>query len=142
MKFRDKLAAFFYGRYGVDQLYKFLMVVWFVLMIANIVVSRVESLWVVSIILSILSMTVLVFMFFRVLSKNLAARRAENDRFLKLWSPISGWFSLQKRRFKERKTHSFKKCPHCKKTVRMKKTPGEHTARCPLCGGTFKVKFR
>lgn len=141
MKFKEKLASFFYGRYGADQLYRFLMVVWLILTVAGMVVSFFEGTEIVYMILSALSTALLVYMFFRVLSKNIVARRIENDRYLAVKNRVTGWFGLQQRKFKERKTHSFKKCPNCKKTIRLKKIKGEHTVRCPLCSGTFKVKF-
>lgn len=141
MKFREKLASFFYGRYGVDQFYRFLMVVLFIVLLAGMILGFFEGTALVSGILSILSTVLLVYMIFRVLSKNIVARQIENNRYLTIRNKITGWFRLQQRRFKERKTHSFKKCPNCKKTVRLKKIKGEHTVRCPLCSGTFKVKF-
>ncbi len=140
-KLRDKLTSFFYGRYGIDQLYKFLFAIWLVFMVVSMVLGFFEGTAVISSILYVLSVFVVVYMFFRVLSKNYTARRKENDRYLTVHNKVAGWFSLQKRKFKERKTHAFKKCPGCKKTVRLKKVKGEHTVRCPLCSCTFKVKF-
>lgn len=140
-KIRDKLTAFFYGRYGIDQLYKFLFVIWLVLIVISMILGFFEGTAAVSSILYILSVAVVVYMFFRVLSKNYDARRRENDRYMTVYNKVAGWFNLQKRKFKERKTHAFKKCPGCKKTVRLKKVKGSHTVRCPLCSCTFKVKF-
>jgi len=141
LKFRDKLASFFYGRNGVDQLYIFLMIIWFVLMLINLVLGFFEGTGIASAIIMVLSSALFIYMMFRVFSKNIPARRKENQSYLNIKNRITGWFRLQKRKFKERKTHSFKKCPNCKKTVRLKKIKGEHTVRCPLCSGTFKVKF-
>lgn len=142
MSFKQKVAAFFYGRYGVDQLYKFLMVVWIAILVANLIVSNIMGAGLIAIILSFVGIAIVVFMTFRVFSKNIVARRIENERYLKVRNKIVGWFKLNNRKFKERKTHSYQKCPNCKKTIRLKKQPGEHTARCPLCGGTFKVTFK
>lgn len=141
MKFREKLAAFFYGRNGVDQLYRFHLIVLIVLMVANMILGAIEGTGVVCMILSILMTALIVYMFFRVLSKNIVARRIENNKYLAVQNKVTSWFKLQQRKFKERKTHSFKNCPHCKKTVRLRKIKGEHTVLCPLCKGTFKVKF-
>ena len=141
MKFREKLANFFYGRYGVDQLYKFLMIVWFSLTVINLILGFFDGTAIVVSVISVLSLGLFIWMMYRVLSKNIVARQKENYQYLTIRNKIVGWFNLQKRRFKERKTHSFKKCPSCKKTVRLKKIKGEHTVRCPLCSSTFKVKF-
>ena len=141
MKFREKLAAFFYGRNGVDQLYRFHLILLTVLLVINMILGFIEGTGIICSILSILMTALIVYMFFRLLSKNIVARRIENNRYLTVQNKVVSWFRLQQRKFRERKTHSFKKCPGCKKTVRLKKIKGEHTVRCPLCSGTFKVKF-
>ncbi len=140
-KLKEKLTAFFYGRYGIDQLYKFLFALWLIIIVLSTVLGFFEATAAASTVLYFVSVVLVVYMFFRVLSKNYAARRKENDRYLAVYNKIAAWFRLQKRKFKERKTHSFKKCPGCKKTVRLKKVKGEHTVRCPMCSCTFKVKF-
>jgi len=141
MKFREKLAAFFYGRNGVDQLYRFHLILLTVLLVINMILGFIEGTGIICSILSILMTALIVYMFFRLLSKNIVARRIENNRYLTVQNKVVSWFRLQQRKFRERKTHSFKKCPGCKKTVRLKKVKGEHTVRCPLCSNTFKVKF-
>ncbi len=140
-KFKDRLISFFYGRNGVDQLYRFHLIVLIVLVVVNMILGAFEGTGIVCTVLSALATALMVYMFFRVLSKNLTARRAENSKYLVFENKVKSWFNLQRRRFRERKTHSFKKCPGCKKTVRLKKIKGEHTVRCPLCSNTFKVKF-
>ena len=53
-RFREALARFMYGRYGSDQLNRFLIVIFFVVFIANIF-ARNRVLWiVVSCLLSII----------------------------------------------------------------------------------------
>ena len=141
MKFREKLAAFFYGRNGVDQLYRFHLILLTVLLVINMILGFIEGTGIICSILSILMTALIVYMFFRLLSKNIVARRIENNRYLTVQNKVVSWFRLQQRKFRERKTHSFKKCPGCKKTVRLKKIKGEHTVRCPMCSHTFKVKF-
>ncbi len=141
MRFKEKIASFFYGRYGADHLYKFHLIVLVVLVVLSMILGYIDGMAWVARIISLLSTALMVYMFYRMLSRNIPARQAENNRYLALRGKVTGWFALQKRRFKERKTHSFKKCPNCKKTVRLKKVKGKHTVRCPLCSGTFKVKF-
>ncbi len=141
MKFKEKLSAFFYGRNGVDQLYRFHLILLVAMLVLSMIFRLFEDTMFVGTVFSALSTALAVYMFFRVLSKNVVARRAENSKYLAVQGRVTGWFALQKRRFRERKTHSFKKCPGCKKTVRLKKVKGEHTVRCPMCSTTFKVKF-
>ena len=45
-KFTDKLSRFMYGRYGADQLYVALFVLYFVVLVINLVNSRSSLGWV------------------------------------------------------------------------------------------------
>ena len=89
MKFRDKLARFFYGRYGIDGLYYALFVtyfiIWFVLLFIDFIPVRLG--------LYALQTAVIVWMFYRVLSKNIWARRRENEVYLKARRAISRFLS-------------------------------------------------
>ena len=132
-KFTDRLIRFMYGRNGNDKLNQFLFWVYFVLLLLNLFLSSV-ILWVVELILIALYM-------FRFLSRNLYRRQAENRKFLKIWNKFTGFFKLQKNKFRDRKTHVYRKCEHCKAVLRLPKKKGKHTVRCPQCGKTFSVKI-
>lgn len=132
-KFTDRLIRFMYGRNGNDKLNQFLFWVYFVLLLLNLFLSSV-ILWVVELILVALYM-------FRFLSRNLYRRQAENRKFLKIWNKFTGFFKLQKNKFRDRKTHVYRKCEHCKAVLRLPKKKGKHTVRCPQCGKTFSVKI-
>ena len=132
-KFTDRLIRFMYGRNGNDKLNQFLFWVYFVLLLLNLFLSSV-ILWVVELILVALYM-------FRFLSRNLYRRQAENRKFLKIWNKFKGFFKLQKNKFRDRKTHVYRKCEHCKAVLRLPKKKGKHTVRCPQCGKTFSVKI-
>ncbi|MCB2313344.1 hypothetical protein LGL55_19665 [Clostridium tagluense] len=130
---KNKLAQFMYGRYGTDQLYNALIVVYFVLIVANAFIS--------SAIIRILMSTVLIWTIFRALSRNVYKRRMENEKFMKIWKPVKGSGSLMIRRIKEIKTHRFRKCPHCKKVLRLRRTRGKHTVKCPCCNKDFELQI-
>lgn len=128
---RNKLAAFMYGRYGVDDLYRFLNVLWIVLWGIGIIAG--------SVVLSALSWVCLIYMIFRMMSRNHARRQAENARFLKMWNPVREYFRLQWRRLKECRSAVYRKCPDCRATLRLPHRRGKHTAVCPRCGRRFDV---
>ncbi len=132
--FRDKLSRFMYGRYGQDHLYYAGLIVSLILIILNSFVRNS--------IISALTWVVLILITFRVFSKNVNKRRLENEKFLKLWNPIKANFSLRIRKFKERKTHCFHKCPSCKKVLRLPRKKGNHTVNCPCCHNDFNIKVR
>lgn len=132
-KFTDKLIRFMYGRNGNDKLNQFLFWIYFVLLLTNLFLKSV-ILWVVELILVALYM-------FRFLSRNIYRRQTENRKFLKIWNKFTGFFKLQKNKFRDRKTHVYRKCEHCKAVLRLPKKKGKHTVRCPQCNKTFSVKI-
>ncbi len=133
MRFREKLAAFLYGRYGADELYRLLFVVFVICFGINIFIG--------SLILGIAAWMIYAYAVFRVFSRNIAARRKENYAYLLIRNKIKGFFSLQARKWRERKTHVFKKCPHCKATVRLPRVEGKHGVNCPKCRKHFEVNI-
>lgn len=81
MRFMEKLARFFYGRYGIDSLYTALTVVSFALMIINLFVG--------SLIITAIVMALIIWSMFRSFSRNIPARRKENAIFVKFWKKIT-----------------------------------------------------
>ncbi|MBQ7322728.1 MAG: hypothetical protein IJW99_11570 [Clostridia bacterium] len=133
MKFQDKVIRFMYGRNGNDKLNQALFWVYFVLLLLNIFLK--------SIILWILELLLVALYLFRFLSRNIYRRQRENRGFLKVWNKFTGFFKLQKNKFRDRKTHVYRKCEHCRAVLRLPKKLGKHTVRCPQCGKTFSVKI-
>lgn len=132
-KIKNKLYKFMYGRYGTDILSKVML--WFYLgwiILFTVIFIFVDSIW-----LSLfyyLSTTAMIFwIFFRMFSRNIAARRRENDRFC-------GFFKLRRNRFRDRKTHVYRKCHACGAVLRLPKAKGKHYVVCPRCKKRFEVK--
>ncbi|MGH4140617.1 BRcat domain-containing protein [Clostridium sp.] len=130
---KNKLAQFMYGRYGTDQLYIALIGAYFILIVANTFIG--------SSIISILMFAVLIWTIFRTLSRNIYKRRMENEKFMKIWKPVKSKGTFQIRKIKEIKTHRFRKCPHCKKVLRLKRVRGKHTVKCPSCNKEFEMRI-
>lgn len=134
-RLREKLARFFYGRYGVDKLGWAILIVSMVLSFASSIAS-VKS-FIASTVLYVLSYALLIWMVYRMLSKNRQKRYAENVKFLSVWKNIKKWFDLQKNRIRDIKTHRYFACPNCKNNLRVPRGRGEITITCPVC----KTKF-
>ncbi len=132
--FKDRLLRFMYGRYGQDQLYYACLIACLILIIVNTFVN--------TFVISVLVWGILILIVFRMFSKNVNKRRMENEKFLKLWNPVKGKISLTIRRIKERKTHCFRKCPNCKKVLRLPRKKGNHVVSCPCCNKDFNIKVR
>ena len=133
MKFQDKVIRFMYGRNGNDKLNQALFWVYFVILPVNIFLK--------SIVLWILELLLVALYLFRFFSRAIYRRQKENRAFLKIWNKFTGFFKLQKNKFRDRKTHVYRKCEHCRAVLRLPKKPGKHTVRCPQCGKTFSVKI-
>jgi uncharacterized paraquat-inducible protein A len=139
MRFRNRLMSFMYGRNGIDKFGRFLFIFYIILVIAQWIISIFVP-QIFSLILSSLIMLLAIYIFFRAFSRNLVKRQAENYKYIQFASKFKTFFLLQKSKFRDRKTHVYKKCPRCKAVLRLKKIKGKHRAVCPRCGNSFDVK--
>ena len=96
-RFLYRLSIFMNQRYGIDRLFVVLAVLYFVLAVLNAVFAQK---W-----LYVIQLLILIYAMFRVLSKNTAARRRENDTVMKLWDTVKRFFCLNRDRIRYRKTH-------------------------------------
>lgn len=123
---RNWLRRVMMGRYGQDHLNVFLL-------IAAILLSLIASLLRLGI-LSLLSYAVLLLCFFRMLSRNITARRKENDRFIRLWWPVRTKIVNFFRRLKDMRKYRYFQCSGCHCTLRVPKGKGKVQITCPKCG--------
>lgn len=133
-KFIDKLQRFMYGRYGPDELYRFLLIVCLVIIILNMFIN--------SIILRILELLVFILALYRFLSKKKYQRNKENKKYLEVKDKVVSYFDYQKKKYKDRNMHMYKKCPLCRQKIRLPLKKGVHTVKCPSCKEKFSVKCR
>ena len=139
MRFRERVAQFFYGRYGIDSLYYGLLVSILILWVLRVIFA---SLTPVSIIIYILETVLLFWMLYRCLSRNISARRHENEIFTSFWKKIKNFFILQKNKIRDFKEYRYKNCPHCKAVLRLPKRKGTHSVICPRCAKRFDATTR
>ena len=122
-----------YGRYGTDTLSKVLLGIYFAfVLICTVIAFFVHSIW-FAIFYYVVASALVVWMFSRMFSRNIAARRRENEKFC-------GFFKLWKNKYRDRKTHVYRKCPACKAVLRLPKAKGKHFVVCPRCKNRFKVR--
>lgn len=123
-----------YGRYGTDKLNTALLWTYAVLVIVYMIVFLfVEENPFVYICYLFVSWFILGVVIFRTMSRNIAKRRAENQKF-------TGFFKLRKNKWRDRKTHVYRKCPSCKAVLRLPKAKGKHNVVCPKCRNRFEVR--
>ena len=128
---REKFYRFMQGRYGSDQFGRFLM--------AMVMVCLVLSLFGLKF-FYVAGIAVLVYSYFRLFSKNLYKRRAENTAYLKYEYKVKQKFATWKRDMQQRKTHHIYRCPSCKQKIRVPRGKGRIEIRCPKCNQTFIKK--
>lgn len=133
-RLRDKFAQFMVGRYGMDQLYYGLLVLYLVCFVLNIIFPKIF-------IFGILTWLVLIIAFFRVFSRNVYKRSQENEAFVRVWDKIKGFFSLTFSKIKDFPSKKYAKCPHCHAVLRLPRQRGKHTVRCPRCNERFDIKI-
>jgi len=124
---KERIQSFFINRNGADDFCKFLSVASLIF----ILLGHFQSL------LTAIGFSFMIFCLFRMLSRNLYKRSAENDAYLKIRNDISRWFVKKKNHFQQQKTHRFYKCPACKKELRVPKGKGKIVITCPKCSEEF-----
>ena len=125
------LRRMMYGRYGGDQLNYVLMGLYLILyLLSNVFRSR---------ILSLLSWLCLILAVYRLMSRQIDRRRAENAKFMDAVRPIARWYNARKCRRHDR-DHAYFKCPNCGQDLRAPKGKGKISVTCRNCGASFEEK--
>ncbi|MFB0919612.1 MAG: hypothetical protein QMB62_01820 [Oscillospiraceae bacterium] len=132
---KQKFAKFMYGRYGLDELSKFLSSVSIVVLLLSMFLTGTARMTVF-----MAAFALIIYAYFRIFSKNYAKRRAENAKFLKFRQPIIDSFTLRRDMWKQRKEFRFFKCPSCKAVLRVPKGKGKIRVVCKKCGTAFEKK--
>jgi len=127
---REKIRNFMIGRYGFDQMSQAIIVAIIVLMVFGSVTGRT--------IFSLLSFALLIYMYFRVFSKNIYKRQIENQKYLEVFSKAKSKFQSRKKQFEQRKEYKFFRCPACKQQVRVPRGHGRIRITCPKCRAEFE----
>ena len=128
---KEKFYHFMQGRYGIDQLNSFLMIVCVICFIINMFIG--------SIVLTFIAYGTWLFVIFRMFSKNIYARNRENDKYLNFFSPLSRWLKL-KLMSKQDPSNKYFSCPKCKQMVRVPKGHGTVVVTCPNCQNKFEKR--
>ena len=81
----------------------------------------------------------MVLLFFRMFSKNLYKRRAENQRWVAWWYGFKNRQSGSKARHAD-KAHKYFTCKNCKAICRVPVGKGKIIITCPKCGAQIQAK--
>lgn len=131
-RMNSKMQQFMVGRHGADEFGRFLSTVALVLLIVSLFIKWGLLYW--------CGLGLIVYSYFRMFSRNIPKRYAENQKFLNLrYKTIAKW-NLTKKHAAESKTYRFFKCPQCKQKVRVPKGRGKICITCPKCKKEFVKK--
>lgn len=154
-RIRYKLAQFMQGRYGGDKFGQFLSVLILILIFVDLFTGWTWLWWI--------CLFLLIYMYYRMLSRNIAKRYNENLKYLEIsgkirssgigrtitgWCrSIANWFRRvtgnARQNSEERKRNEgyrIYKCPQCGQKIRIPKGKGKIMIRCPKCGNEFQKR--
>lgn len=129
MRMQMALARFMVGRNGMDNLAYHAM--W-----GSVIFSLLSIFLPVGLISTIL----LIYALFRILSRNVGKRQAENTAYIRFQEKLGRQVRQFFARLKGRKTHKYFRCPSCRNRLRMKRGSGEKMITCPVCSHQFTKK--
>ena len=116
---REKFIKFMEGRYGVDAFAKFTMGF-----------AACDT----------LGLLAILYTYYRMLSRDIQKRYAENQKYLSITSGIRQWFCREKNLMQQRKEYHIYSCPNCKQKIRIPKGKGRIEIDCPKCHEKFIKK--
>lgn len=128
---RERVRNFMQGRYGTDALSKALVLASFALALLSLFAGR---------IFYILALVLLVYVYFRIFSRDYEKRYRENRAFLDFKNRVGAFFRKQKCIAKQRKTHHIYSCPQCRQKIRIPKGRGNIIVTCPKCKMEFSKR--
>lgn len=129
---REKFARFMAGRYGMDSLGRFTMVLALIFIFLNYVTANR--------LVPLLAWACIILTYFRMFSRNVYKRSSENQQFLNRTYNIRCRFYSWKNSLAQRKTHHIYKCPSCRQKIRIPRGKGKIEIRCPKCNTRFIKK--
>lgn len=126
---RVKFQRFMQGRNGMDELGQALNICVLIILALSIFTR-----WSVFYFLGI---GLMIYMYFRVFSKNTPKRYAENQKFRNFRYDATIKWNNKKKQWQQRKIYRFFRCPMCKQKVRVPKGRGKICITCPKCKAEF-----
>lgn len=128
-KFQSYLVRALYGRNGLDSFAKTVYITAVVLMLINIVAN--------SKVLSLISAVFLGYAIFRMFSRNIPKRYAENQLFLEKTRIPRKYLGIIPMQWRDRKVARYYVCSKCHQQIRVPKGKGKIEISCPKCRNSF-----
>ncbi len=147
-RMRVRFQQFMVGRYGTDQLSRFMLLLAIIFIILSYLFRGV---W----ILSLLTWVLLILVNLRMFSRNIQARYNENTRYLLAKQKVTDFFRGKRNgsarnsygtsggssssggAYRSDAEHRIFRCPNCDQRVRVPRGKGKIEITCPKCGHHF-----
>lgn len=121
----EKIKDFFKGRYGQDQFGTFLLILAAISMILRIIIK--------SDIFYIVTLGLLIYANFRVMSKNIYARSNENMKYLSYKNGLIKYVTWKYLSIFGKDGYKYIKCQTCNQELKVPKNKGKIKISCPKC---------
>ena len=126
------MAQLLYGRNGFDNMARFCNTMAILLLVVNIFAQ--------SVVIYFIWVAFFGYSLFRVFSKNVPKRYAENQKFLKITEMPRSYMKLVRLQWRDRSVSRYYICKCCHQQIRVPKGKGRIEIRCPKCGERFIKK--
>lgn len=128
--FRQWMADFMRGRYGMDNLNRFILYLSLVLIVLNLFMK-----WRL---LHFLIIVLLIILYARMFSRSTYNRQKENMKYLQIRAGFSGRGKRAKASGSGYKNRRVLICPYCKEKLRVPVGAGKIKIKCPHCSSEFE----
>ncbi len=133
---KEKIDRFMLGRYGNDQLNRLLIILVLVCCILSFLGSTVLHTGSQSVGITI-GILALAYAYFRMFSRNIYKRSAENAAYLRVTSQLRQAVIRWKYKAKQYQTYHIYRCSSCSQKIRIPRGKGKIEITCPKCGNKF-----
>ncbi len=140
---KEKIARFMQGRYGMDELSRFMMGASLVILLVELITK-----WHV---LTLVFWAVFIIIYYRMFSRDYGKRQQENQKYLNARYKLRAkWYQIFHKNGKntvsfdklqkdlqQRMQYHIYKCPNCSQKIRIPRGKGRIMISCPKCRTEF-----
>ena len=131
-KFKNWLMRMMQGRYGSDILGRDLTFLSLAFAILGLILKNG--------LMTTFGFIILLFVNFRMFSRNINKRYRENSSYFRLRSTVTKKFKNFFKRIKDFPKYKYIRCPNCNKQLRLPRGKKEIVVSCPKCHHKFDAK--
>lgn len=129
---KEKFRRFMACRYGNDALNQFLSIAVLACLVLSMLFRVGVFYWI--------GLALAVYEMFRLFSRNISARTAENYKFYTLQENARRWWHGVRGQWSSRRVYHYYRCPKCHQKLRVPRGRGRIQISCPRCGSQFIKK--